>query len=47
MDHYYYLPLWPQAGHLYSLDFPLQPSQRQMRAFLHFGHEKLSEISPG
>jgi hypothetical protein len=32
---------------LYFFDLPLQPSQRHILAFLHFGQEKLSESSPG
>jgi hypothetical protein len=32
---------------LYFFDLPLQPSQRQILAFLHFGQEKLSDSSPG
>jgi hypothetical protein len=39
--------LCPQAAHWYFFCLPLQPSQRQIIAFLHCGQVKLSESSPG
>jgi hypothetical protein len=39
--------LYPHEVHWYFFCFPLQPSQRHIVAFLHFGQLKLSDSSPG